>query len=444
MTNFSKKIEKFRSGDLALLPHLENLCSLIEEQEPRLSVFVPGTFNRKQIIDQGKRLFEKFTEPAERPSLFGLTLGVKDIFNVKGFSTRCGSMLPEDEFKGDQASSVSRLMEAGAVIMGKTVTAEFAMFEPGPTKNPFDHSRSPGGSSSGSAAGLAAGFFSSSLGTQTIGSIIRPAAYCGVIGFKPSYGRIPVDGVIPASPSLDHVGFFCSDTSGLSLISETLIKGWKPSGKNRSDAQSKTLFIPDEKYIFQASERERVYFFDQIEDLRALGYRIEKCDFLSDISSINKTHRKIMRAEAARIHSRWYSEYGGYYRAGTKKLIEDGGKITDRELEELQNRLDKERTRLKKQIADIGANFFLSPSATDRAPKGLESTGDPVMNLPWTFIGLPVISLPTFFDSEGLPHGLQIAGAFGTDEELVSFAESISGHFTQEPALLGSLTGHSS
>ncbi len=435
MTDLSEKIEKFRSGDLALLPHLENLCSLIEEQEPRLSVFVPGTFNRKQIIDQGKRLFEKFPEPSERPSLFGLTLGVKDIFNAKGYSTRCGSMLPEDEFKGKQASSVSRLMEAGAVIMGKTVTAEFAIFEPGPTKNPFDHSRSPGGSSSGSAAGLAAGFFSSSLGTQTIGSIIRPAAYCGVIGFKPSYGRIPTDGVIPVSPSLDHVGFFCTDTSALSLISEALLKGWKPSKKNLAEAQRKTLFIPDEKYVFQASERERLYFFDQIENLKACGYRIENCDFLSDISSINKIHRKIMQAEAARIHSRWYSEYGGTYRAGTKKLIEDGAKITVGELEELQDRLDKERYRLKKQIADMGADFFLSPPATDRAPKGLESTGDPVMNLPWTFIGLPAISLPTFFDTEGLPHGLQIAANHGTDEDLVSFAEAISKHFTLDPVL---------
>ncbi len=142
-----------------------------------------------------------------RPPLFGIPIGIKDIFHVNGFSTHAGSRLPPKQLMGEEAKCVSDLKKAGALILGKTVTTEFAYFEPGPTMNPHNPNHTPGGSSSGSAAAVAAGLCPLALGSQTIGSIIRPASFCGVVGYKPSYDRISRDGVIPVSPSLDHIGF---------------------------------------------------------------------------------------------------------------------------------------------------------------------------------------------------------------------------------------------
>src|SRR5512138_1003056 len=211
------------TGERSLIDRLFQLESAFAVREPAIHAFIPeaGRFNR--LRREAQSITGVPPGPASSGPLFGRLVGVKDIFRVDGFATRAGSHLPADEFQGAEAESVTRLKNAGILILGKTVTTEFAYFTPGPTRNPHNLNHTPGGSSSGSAAAVAAGLCDLALGTQTIGSIIRPAAFCGVIGFKPTYDRISRAGVIPLSPSLDHVGFFASDLEIANAAAQALV-----------------------------------------------------------------------------------------------------------------------------------------------------------------------------------------------------------------------------
>ena len=192
---FSDIVSKLNTGELDLWEYLNDLCDRIDSKEPQIEAIVPGTYDRKRIIKDAEILLEKYPDASARPPLFGIPVGVKDIFRVEGYPTRCGSALPGDLFDGPEADSVTKLKRAGAIMMAKTVTTEFAYNEPGPTRNPHNLKQTPGGSSSGSAAGVAGEFFPLALGSQTVGSVIRPAAFCGIVGFKPSYNRISIEGV---------------------------------------------------------------------------------------------------------------------------------------------------------------------------------------------------------------------------------------------------------
>jgi Asp-tRNA(Asn)/Glu-tRNA(Gln) amidotransferase A subunit family amidase len=214
---------QLRSGALDLREYLGQVCDRIEADEPALQALVPGTYARSGILQQAANLLVRYPDPASRPLLFGVPVGIKDIFRADGYPTRCGSALPAALFEGPEAPCVTRLRENGAIFIGKTATTEFAFFEPGPTRNPHNPDHTPGGSSSGSAAGTARGYFLFALGSQTIGSTVRPAGYCGVIGFVPSFGRISTAGVIPLSPSADHVGLFSLDASALGDVGLPLV-----------------------------------------------------------------------------------------------------------------------------------------------------------------------------------------------------------------------------
>ena len=199
-----------RDGSIVLRDYVEAALDRVERYEGRIRSLLPEPGRKERVLAEAAALEAAWPDPASRPPLYGALLGVKDIFAADGFDTRAGSRLPPESFAMPQGPVVSALRAAGAIVLGKTVTTEFAYFAPGPTANPWDLSRTPGGSSSGSAAAVAAGFCSIAVGTQTIGSISRPAAYCGVTGWKPSYDRTSRDGVVPFSPSLDHVGLLAS------------------------------------------------------------------------------------------------------------------------------------------------------------------------------------------------------------------------------------------
>src|SRR5438067_10834636 len=211
-----------RSGQLDLMALINEVCDRIEAQEPLIHALVPEAGRRARLLNEATALQKRFPDPESRPPLYGVLLGVKDIFYVDGFPTRAGSQLPAEIFSEPEASCVTKLREAGVLLLGKTVTTEFAYFEPGPTRNPHNLEHTPGGSSSGSAAAVAAGFCPLALGTQTIGSVIRPAAFCGIVGFKPTYGRIPTAGLVPCAPSLDTIGFFTQDVAGIALVAPVL------------------------------------------------------------------------------------------------------------------------------------------------------------------------------------------------------------------------------
>src|SRR5215208_1409047 len=201
-------IESLRSGELALPEYLAKLQAWFLEREPSVLAFVLEENRFERLQREAEALLSRFPDPENRSSLFGMVVGVKDNIHVDGFITRAGTRLPVAEIQGSEAESITKLKNAGALILGKTVTTEFAYFEPGPTRNPYNPEHTPGGSSSGSAAAVGAGLCPLALGTQTIGSVIRPAAYCGAVAFKATYDRVSRSGVIPLSPSLDHVGLF--------------------------------------------------------------------------------------------------------------------------------------------------------------------------------------------------------------------------------------------
>src|SRR5918996_2361814 len=204
-------IEDLRAGELLLPDFLAQVEARFTQHEPSILALIPDEKRFDRLYDEAEALVLAYPDLIKRPLMFGALLGVKDISRVEGFPTQAGSRLPAEHFQGQEAKSVSRLLDAGALFFGKTVTAEFAYFAPGPTRNPHHPEHTPGGSSSGSAAAVAAGLVPLALGTQTVGSVIRPAAYCGCIGFKPTYGRVPCDGVVPNAPTFDTVGLFAAD-----------------------------------------------------------------------------------------------------------------------------------------------------------------------------------------------------------------------------------------
>ena len=299
-----------RSGTVDLSQHVARLISLIESEDTRLHAMVPGTFSRDRIEAEVDQLLCAFPDVESRPSLFGLPIGVKDIIRVSGLPTRCGSRLPEALFDGAEATCVTRLKQEGAIVLGKTVTTEFAAFQPGPTRNPHNLSHTPGGSSSGSAAGVASGFFPFAFGTQTIGSIARPAAFCGVVGFKPSLGRVSTDGVIEYSRTVDHVGWLSADSSALSQVASVLLSNWNHDAEPRK-IEAVSFGVPEGPYLAQAAGNELQRFADILSGLQLQGLSIRSASALSNIEAMRTHHVRLVTAEMARFHRIWYQRTSG-------------------------------------------------------------------------------------------------------------------------------------
>lgn len=392
---------------------LDRLESLFREREPSLQAFLP---------EEGR--FERLHREADalpEGVLSGMWIGVKDIFHVDGFPTRAGSRLSPEELRGPEAASVTRLKQAGALVLGKTVSTEFAYFAPGPTRNPHHPERTPGGSSSGSAAAVAAGLCPLALGTQTIGSITRPAAFCGVVGFKPSYGRISTEGVIPLAPSVDHVGFFTPDVETAVLAARVLIPDWAaPSVRRRP-----VLGIPEGPYLSRPSEEGQIHFHAACERLKRAGFEIWSMPVMPDFEEIETRHRRLVAAEAAQVHAEWFRRFRSLYAPQTADLIKRGQTVSAAELEQDLAGREKLREELTASMDAHAIDLWLSPPALGPAPRGLASTGDPIMNLPWTYAGMPTLGLPAGVNAEGLPMGLQVAGRFGADEELLAWGAEI-------------------
>ena len=360
----------------------------------------------------------------DRPALYGVPVGVKDIFHVDGLETRAGSSLPPDVLAGSQGSAIDALGNAGAIVFGKTVTAEFAHFSPGPTRNPHDLDRTPGGSSSGSAAAVAAGVVPLALGTQTIGSVNRPAAFCGVVGFKPSYGRTPTDGVIPAAPSVDHVGTFTQDIAGARAAAAVLCSGWR--SESVPQRKRPTIGVPTGPYIEQAEAVGQAAFAEHVDRLETAGFEVTQLEIFPEIEAVNRRHERLVAAEMAMGHERWYRAYGDRYAEETAAVIEEGRSIDAGELAQAREGRVALRERVCDRMAEADIDVIVSPAAPGPAPDGIETTGDPIMSLPWTHGGLPTVSIPASQTAEGLPIGLACSARFGDDERLLRWCEPIT------------------
>lgn len=409
------------SDDTIIMKYLDELELQFKTKEPKILSFIPEKERFKRLREEAKVLLERYPNPKKRPLLFGIPIGVKDIFHVNGFVTKAGSQLPIEELKGAEATCVTTLKSAGALIMGKTVTTEFAYLAPGPTRNPYNPSHTPGGSSSGSAAAVASKLCPLAFGTQTVGSIIRPASFCGVIGYKPSYDRISKAGVIPLSPSIDHVGFFVYNAKDVSFIASLLCNDWKEEESSRKPI----LGIPEGPYLDKASKEGLTYFRSNCKRLMKAGFDVIPIAAMPDFEEISERHYLIVAADAAKVHDKLFNRYSELYRPKTAELIKSGRKISDKSLEDALDGRKKLRDELNQLMDENNIDVWLSPSSTGVAPKSLKSTGNPIMNLPWTHSGLPTINLMMGFNDSGLPIGLQLAGGWYKDEALSSWVTEI-------------------
>ena len=339
--------------------------------------------------------------------LLGLPFGAKDIFETRDLPTCYGSPLYAGRRGGRDAALIEELFRAGAVLLGKTHTAAFASFDPAPTRNPRLPGHTPGGSSAGSAAAVAAGMAPFAIGTQTLGSILRPASYCGVCGFKPTYGLIPIDGALPFAPSLDTVGFFTESVDDMLCL-------WTRGFGGRCDAplhRAARFRVPAgeamERALRAAAHR-----------LRASGVEVEDMDPPEGWAGLPAAALTVNAYEGARSHAARYREFGDRIGVRLAALVRRGLAIPQREYEDALATVAQMRAAVAQIFWEYPA--ILTPAAAGPAPEGLESTGDPAHNAPWTALGVPAISVPLPVD--GAPLGLQITAAWGRDDALISVA----------------------
>ncbi|HKJ58085.1 MAG TPA: amidase [Halobacteriales archaeon] len=414
--------EAMRSDDIDPSTYVERCLDRADAVEPTIRALVEEADRRERLRRSAADLESRYPDAESRPPLYGVPVGVKDIFHVDGLPTRANSDFPPEELAGPQAEAVTRLLAAGALVFAKTVTTEFAYYEPGPTRNPHDPDHTPGGSSSGSAAAVAAGACPLAIGSQTAGSVVRPAAFCGVVGFKPTFDRIPTDGVLPLAPSLDTVGVFAQDVAGAALAASVLCDDWDdavdPDGPP-------TIGVPAEAYLDRASAVGRERFEDHVGALEDSGFDVVRVPALSSIDAVEERHAALMAAEAALAHHERYEAAGDRYSPVLSDLIEDGRDVAVGTLADARAGRRRLRERLGSLVADHGVDVWVAPAAPGPAPVGIDDTGDPVMNAPWTYAGVPAVTVPAG-EVDGLPLGLQCVAAHGADERLLAWTEPIA------------------
>jgi Asp-tRNA(Asn)/Glu-tRNA(Gln) amidotransferase A subunit family amidase len=362
--------------------------------------------------------------------LHGVPVGVKDIFDTEDMPTEDGTVLHGGRTPAFDATAVARLREAGAIIMGKTVTTELAVYAPGKTTNPHDPTRTPGGSSSGSAAAVAANMVPLAIGTQTNGSIIRPAAFCGVYGYKPSHGLISRYRVLQQSRVLDQVGVFGRTLEDVALIAEQLMGYDERDPDLRPRARPDLVRIAAEEpptpphFAFvktpawdQADEDVKGGFSELVE---FLGAQVEELDLTEVLQNAVEWHRTIMEADLAKSFRREYERGKDLLSSSLCEMIERGQQCLATDYNLALDRIPALNEALGEFLVEHDA--IITPATTGEAPVGLESTGNPVFCTPWTLCGMPTISLPILQGSHGMPIGVQLVGAKGDDARLLRTA----------------------
>jgi len=370
-----------RSGHMDLIGYVEERCRRVTQTDPRVEALLPEPERLERLSAEAGELQARFPNPEERPPLYGVLVAVKDIFHVSGFVTRAGTEVPPHLFAGS------------------------AYFEPGPTRNPHNPAHTPGGSSSGSAAAVAAGLCALALGTQTIGSVTRPAAFCGIVGFK---------------PTIDQVGLFTQDVAGMALAASVLCRDWRADFVR---GVLPTLGIPLGPYLEQVEPEAMAAFEKQVRYLEERGVTVERIPVLADIEELNHLHRQMVFAEFAREHAEIYDQHATLYRPRTAEIIEIGKKVSEEEIVAARANGPRLREQLESQMLEAGIDLWVCPAACGPAPAGIRATGDPNMSLPWTHSGLPVVNLPAGRAKNGLPLSLQFIAPFGADEALLSWVQ---------------------
>jgi len=409
-------VDGINAGQIDPCDLVDACLAAIEKHEPDIAawVVVDAEGARRQASDLRRRI----QSGGDGGLLAGIPVGIKDIVDLKGFRTLAGSPLRDsDEYLAhEDAPVVARLRQAGAIVLGKTVTTQFACFDPPPTRNPWNAGHTPGGSSSGSAAAVAAGMCVAAIGSQTGGSIIRPASYCGVAGLKPSLGALSTRGFTPISPRLDHPGPLARNAAELHAVWQAL-----RNGPARADAAQKESRLPE---VF----RVKGYFFENANaDVAAVTSAAMRTAGIGDaparelpdsFARMHEMHWRIMQVDAAAYHRPVFTSHRGSYAPKVASLIEGGLKLPASSYAEA---IAFQRKFTAAMEAWLGDAIAVMPATDVTAPASLNTTGDAAFQSPWSFTGQPSVTVPCSVTG-GMPCGLQLVASRGREDALLQTA----------------------
>ena len=390
--------------------------------EPRVQAWV------HLDLESAMRRAETADRAAAAPGpLQGAVIGVKDIIDVADMPTRYGSPIYDAAAPASRsAECVAALERAGANIIGKTVSTEFAYFTPRKTRNPWYPAHTPGGSSMGSAASVACGMAAGALGTQTNGSIIRPAAFCGVVGFKPSFGTVSNDGTLDPWPSLDHTGVFARSVSDAALLASVITKPGAVNSAVAMPDHAPRLVLVRTPVWHLATAAQREVLESTAAKLAHAGATVAEVDLPAEFEDAHRVQGVIMAYEGARHFRDLQQRHRNQMSARLNELLDQGAAISGREYGEALTRADA----LRRAYAEFLESYeaVITPPTPGEAPATLDETGNPAFCTIWTLLGAPAITIPVRLGPSGLPLGLQIVGAAGADDRLLSIAGWCEAH----------------
>jgi Asp-tRNA(Asn)/Glu-tRNA(Gln) amidotransferase A subunit family amidase len=392
-------------------PRLETLTQWLNASRADRERALQGCLDRIAATDNTIHAWVQVSpqRPTGTGTLSEIPFAAKDIIETRGLATEFGSPIYRGRIGAEDAAIVRELRQRGAILLGKTHTTAFAYRTPGPTRNPRNLEHTPGGSSSGSAAAVAAGMVPFALGTQTRGSVLRPASYCGITGFKASYGLLSLEGVLPLAKSLDTLGFFTHTPADMLALWEAL---GRPTGRAEEFPLGAPDPMPDVEPAMAAA------FRNTLSALRAAGASIRPLDIAGMLDRLSEASNTVQSYEAARFHEQRFKEYGSRL-ADLADLVREGLQMPAARYDEARRYIAECKTRVAEMYK--ATPVILVPAATGPAPLGLASTGDPRMNAPWTALGTPAISIPTPY-ANGLPLGLQLTADHGQDSRVIRTA----------------------
>ena len=429
---FSLKVEelasKIKDSQLTSVEICKKYIERIKEFEKDVKAW--AHFDKKLLLEKAAEADDYRRSGKPLGPLHGIPVALKDIVGTVDMPTECGTVIRKGKSYSQNAEIVDLLLASGAIIMGKTATSELAYLGPSKTTNPHDHSRTPGGSSSGSAASVASFMAPLSIGSQTGGSVIRPASYCGVVGYKPTYGLISRNGVLKTSDKLDHIGVFGRSVEDVALLAKVLIKKDNYdtttvhySTEHMLDETKKgPLFDP--KFIFYKTEswkliekksREAFEYF-----IKSFKNNIEVFDTPSYFKDIHKYHQIIHETDLANNFALYYQKYKKKLSKFMQDAISKGNKHSAKEYAEAIDFMKRSYDSFQEVFEDY--HGILSPSSPGVAPKSLKSTGTAEFNKVWSYMGTPCISLPLLQGESNMPLGVQLIGAKFDDHRFLGVA----------------------
>lgn len=355
-----------------------------------------------------------------RKALDGVVFAAKDIFDTANMPTEWGTATQHGRIPTTDCRLVAELKALGAVMLGKTHTTAFAYYDPAPTTNPHNPAHTPGGSSSGSAAAVAAGMVPLAIGSQTQGSVLRPASFCGVVGFKPTFGALALDGVMPFAPTLDHAGLFTSTVDDMRLV-------WWALGHKPSDVLAPKITAIDWPPPSSPHAEIDPVMPHAVEaalgELAQVGIEIERSPRPEFFDRLPSALRTVMYYEGAREHGEMFRRHGAAVGEKLAALLTEGLSIKQDSYQLALSVLDESREAFEVWVRDHP--IIATPAAMGPAPRGLESTGDPRCNAPFTALGAPAVSIPMGRSADGLPLGLQLVAGLGRDSDLLAVARDV-------------------